>query len=351
MMVATTAARRGRKLTLDRHGLPAVISLHLSGSFFACGVWRACLFASLELVDFFHCPSRCEKEPKFKTKFVRASRARAGEVEPAEVAVPTNVLDFEKSSMEVFIELGLLTEAEFDAMTGLSGTATVLKAEMASLPNYVGGSANKNFFIITLDGLSCSQIHAMRRVRVSYEFGLSKEDVLLSAGKQLLEGQGTTVFSYHSAEQLDSRPKGLREDRGLSAIKSLQELKEKGSKMMAKAGVEPKPENGQAESSDEDGSAKRVKQHSSGRLQKAILNKRPKARARNSGSKSLGRGKDDPVAALEDPSVLPKVLQNVAQALKVTPRCFINLDVPRILTGERLMRSVDAVPWPSLELC
>ena len=281
--------------------------------------------------------ARCDEEPKFKAKFLRASQARAGEVDPEEVSAPSNVLDFEVSQMEVFMELGLLTEAEFDAMSGLTGS--LVKAEMVQLPSCLGGEADKNYFIVTLDGLTCDRIHAMRRLRVSYAFGLSKEDVLLSAAKQLLEGQGRVVHRYHYIDQLDNRPQVLQSDKGLANIKSMQDFKGKIEKAMLKAGkvVEKSDQGAEKESSDSEG-GKKVRQHSSGRL--------GKVQATACDQEAEGAtDREAEVAALEDDACIPVALQSVASALKVTPKCFANLHIDRILNGERLMRSVDAVPW------
>ena len=40
---------------------------------------------------------------------------------------------------------------------------------------------------------------------------------------------------------------------------------------------------------------------------------------------------------------MPKDLESVVEARGSTPKCFLNLHIPRILRGEKLMRSVDAV--------
>ena len=246
--------------------------------------------------------------------------------------------------MEVFLEVGLLTEAEFKTAVGLEGK--ILKAEpMSSLPSYLGGAKNQKFFICTLEGLPCDKIHSMRRMRISYKFGLTHEQVLLSAAKNLMAGQGKMTYEFHNAKQVSDRPTGLKDETGRDTLKSLNEWRSQFCVAVD-------------ESSEEDGSAKNEKTEkkvqvalASGRLQKAVAPKRlGKAKsAKGQGSvrsakKDKGRDKEaDHVAALEiDDDSLPPNLLAVCRALKSTPRCFLNLSPARILQGEKLMRSVDA---------
>ena len=59
---------------------------------------------------------RLDNDSKFKAKFCKACKRRAGELD-IDVDTPSDVKDFDVSSIEIFIELGLLTEAEFDAVS------------------------------------------------------------------------------------------------------------------------------------------------------------------------------------------------------------------------------------------
>ena len=294
--------------------------------------------------------SFCEEEPTPK-------RARASKDDDEDLADATSQAASRRSrasrgKSQALKKCHICGKSSFDAMSGLTGS--LVKAEMVQLPSCLGGEADKNYFIVTLDGLTCDRIHAMRRLRVSYAFGLSKEDVLLSAAKQLLEGQGRVVHRYHYIDQLDNRPQVLQSDKGLANIKSMQDFKGKIEKAMLKAGkvVEKSDQGAEKESSDSEG-GKKVRQHSSGRLGKvqatAIKRRKGPLSAkgvpkRDSGANSA-KNRESEVAALEDDACIPVVLQSVASALEVTPKCFANLHIDRILNGERLIRSVDAVPW------
>ena len=54
---------------------------------------------------------RWERDPKFKEQFQFARRVRLGE-EDAEIERPSNIMDFDRRGTMVFVDLGLLTEAE-----------------------------------------------------------------------------------------------------------------------------------------------------------------------------------------------------------------------------------------------
>ena len=288
---------------------------------------------------------RFDKEPKWRPKFSKAARIRAGEIDPPIWDTSSNVVDWETMEMEVVQELGLLSEAEFESLTAFAGSA--VKAEMQQVPSPLG--TDKSFFVITLDGLPCTVTNGMRKLCCKYRFGLTREDMLLTAARQLVEGQGKAVFTYHSEEQLKQRPKGLQADQQFKDLKSLDALKEKAQKALAKSGAAPA--NAKAESSseaadDEDGpKEKKLKVQQSGRLQKL-----PKPK-----KKTSKKGAAPEVALVDGGSEqVPKALESVVQARGAgnTPKCFTNLHIDRILMGEKLMRSVDAVGNREvLELC
>ena len=259
----------------------------------------------------------------------------------------SDVLDFETTSLEVFVELGLLSESEFESMSEMSGfSGAFLKAELVSLPSQFGGSVDKKYFLVTLDGFSCSEIHAMRRIKVSHAFGLSRKDILLSAAKQVMEGQGKAVFEYHAADQLSRRPKRLAEE--TAKVPSFLELKEKAAKakLASKQGEPCKVEESSSDpEADPAGPGeKKLKAHTSGRLatQRAPKKKAAAPKSVRGGKNGAKDSKDREEDDVEDISQVPQALSKVVESLRSTPRCFTNLDIGRILSGERLMRSVDA---------
>ena len=285
-------------------------------------------------------PSRLDKDPKFKSKFARACRLRNGEEDEsaADIPRPSNVKDFEENSMEIFVELGLLTEGEFEKLTGqacvnLSGP--VLKAEMIELPSQFG--MPKKFFLFSSEGLGCDIVHGLRRCRVSCRFGILHEELLLQAARQLIEGQGQAVFSFHAEQQLEKGPKGLTSDQSFNAVRTLDGLKERIQKLSSQKPA--KAESAQPASDDEppDG-CRKVQLAQSSRVARGVVQPKRKSAA----AKKRAAADRDEASILEDSDNIPQALQPVVAALKSTPRCFASCDPVRILNGERLMRSVDA---------
>ncbi|OLP90523.1 hypothetical protein AK812_SmicGene27867 [Symbiodinium microadriaticum] len=279
------------------------------------------------------CKEKFDKEPKWRPKFQKSARIRSGEIEAPQWDSEGNVLDWETTEMEITQELGLLSENEFESLAGFSGAA--IKGELQKVPSHLG--MDKSFFVITLDGLPCTVTNGMRKLRCKYRFGLTRQDMLLSAARQLVEGQGKVVFSYHSEEQLKQRPKGLQTEQQFKDLKSLDQLKEKVQKALAKSGAAPaktKDESSSEADEDDDGpKEKKLKIQQSGRLQKT-----PKPKRKSKGQKA---GEPE-VATVEGEGQVPKDLESVVEARGSTPKCFLNLHIPRILKGEKLMRSVDA---------
>ena len=154
--------------------------------------------------------------------------------------------------------------------SGLTGS--VLKAELEELPSHLGGSKGNKYFIVSLEGMSCSDIHSMRRMRVSCKFGLSHEQILLSAGKQLMEGQGSVLYEFHTSKHISNRPKHLKEEAGYHNIKTVEQLQSKVQKLMTNKGTaDGKRKEQKVSSSDgeneKEGGERRVKEFQSQRLQ------------------------------------------------------------------------------------
>ncbi|CAE7519439.1 unnamed protein product [Symbiodinium necroappetens] len=285
-----------------------------------------------------------DKDPKFKGKFMKACRVRAGEEDETghEIPRPSDVMDFEETSMEVFVELGLLTEAEFDKLSGLSSvnlTGPILRAEMIELPSQFG--LPKKFFLFSLEGLGCDIVHGLRRLRVSCRFGIRHEELLLLAARQLIEGQGRAVYSFHAAKQLENNPKGLTAETSFASIRTYDALKERIQKLskdkpLSKAEAAKPP----SDEESEDGTRK-VQPAESSRVARGVAVQPKRKSAKGAGRKKAGDQEE--VATVDgDPDQLPAALQPVVQALKQTPKCFLNCDPVRLLSGEKLMRSVDA---------
>ena len=79
------------------------------------------------------------------------------------------------------------------------------------------------------------------------------------------------------------------------------------------------------------------------------LNSVPLQKSKAKPSKKKGQAKEDvsEEEAVVEGTTLPPELQLVADELKSVPKCFFNLSIPRIIGGEKLMRSVEAARVPA----
>ena len=134
-------------------------------------------------------------------------------------------------------------------------------------------------------------------------------------------------------------------------IPSAESLKAKITADATKRGQEvskAKPQLDDQDSSDEDEDgqkAKRVMAAGPQRLQEEQAQPKRLSKGKAKRKKEMEDGDNDEVAAMEPgcSATFSQDLQIVINELKTIPKCFANLSPQRILNGEKLMRSVDAV--------
>ena len=84
---------------------------------------------------------------------------------------------------------------------------------------------NKPFFLLSLEGLSCSQIASVRKCKISYIDGARSSSIFLRAEDQLLADQGKYVMPYVLGAHMSDRPEVLQGSKVLGdKIPSLQDL-------------------------------------------------------------------------------------------------------------------------------
>ena len=84
--------------------------------------------------------------------------------------------------------------------------------ESFMLPNHLGQQSKH--YLVGLQGLPCDVIHSMRRIRYFTSAGVSHEEVLLMASRQLIEEQGGRLFKFHTGLQLQNNPPGMQSPDG-----------------------------------------------------------------------------------------------------------------------------------------
>ena len=315
------------------------------------------------------------QKPAFKNIFCLACRIRLGEAEA--FFARANVKDTETRGYRIFMEFGLLTESELEGLTGKKPQARQVPG--FSMQSQTGSL--QQMFLVTLDGLSCCQIHSMRRIEMYTSNALSQEELLLEAARQLHKEHAANVFEFNYAGLLKKNPVGLRDATGYRQhVKSVEQLR--SAELEAMIAVVPQEE---PISVDDDQPAT----HTSRRLQAE-----PKKRRRRKG----GEGTQSParsdaasaaasaaaasgsrpgsqlaaaVAKVEikseggrvyqvggrrassglDSDAMDPTLEEAALQMRSMPHCFKKLTIPRILQGDKLGNQINGARAPVAGIC
>ena len=293
-------------------------------------------------------------ESGFRNKFKRSCKVFSGEL-ASDVEIPSNLLDYRRQGYESYMEFGLLSEAEMLELNELQkGTPLPqsMKGKAVLLENYLGKKVLQ--FLISLRGLDCSTIHSIRRVKFHCSVGLSQEDMLLQAAKQLHRDQAHNNWTHNLKKQIECGPACMQEHNSYNSIQDLAGFKADIAKEAARRGedINKGKGSGKGKGSDSEDDAnssgprsKKVTGASARRFSEpAQPAKKPKSRVSKKGKQAGFEDDLNEVANVEVSSAdIEKSLQPVVDELKSTPKCFLNLSISRIFAGEKLMRSVDAV--------
>ena len=278
-------------------------------------------------------------------------------------------MDTETRGYRVFMQFGLLTEAELEKFTGKKPGA--LKVQGCSMPSQTG--SRQQMYLITLDDLSCCEVHAMRRIEMFTSLALSQEEFLLEASKQLHKEHATNVFQFNYEGVLQKNPVGLRDATGYRQhVKSLEQLR--GQEMEAMLEAEAVPSTEPIDVDDDQPAT-----HKSRRLQAEPKKTRKKRKAAESpdadrrsdaasvaasavASLAASGSQLAPVTKLElrsdggrvyrvgarkggsvGDSGMDPILEEVASAMKSVPNCFKKLTIPGLLRGDKCGNQINGV--------
>ncbi|CAE7689190.1 unnamed protein product [Symbiodinium sp. CCMP2592] len=303
-------------------------------------------------------PGKDANENGWRSEFSHCCAVHFGD-EESNVERPANVLDRQVQGYESYIEFALLSDAEFLELADLPEKTKISSAahKMVNLPNCFG--EDQSFRLVSLKGMDLGTIFSVQKVKFYCNVGLSMDELLLQASRQLQEDHAARIFAAAAKEQKDTAmPFTAAQRKNLQEIHTVESLKAKLVKDAARTGadllkpVETDPPEGASDDDMEDDATvgkKAVVKGLSSRLQKAVeeqtmaKGKQPKRKVGKQPDKKQKEDDADESAAIDSGSLeLPSGLEEVAESMQSIPKCFRSLSIPRILAGEKLMRSVDA---------
>lgn len=141
-----------------------------------------------------------KKDEKLKGELETALKILSGE-EEADINPTTSVLKDKMYQFTIFQDYGLLTETEYQNVTGV-------KPDKKSVfdANFHGPTENSKFYTLGLEGLPFDVLAAMRKVRISMTEGFTNRKHLLDPDTNLVRGQGKRVFDHLASCELPKRP-------------------------------------------------------------------------------------------------------------------------------------------------
>ena len=256
------------------------------------------------------------------------------------------VLDLENRGQKVFVEFGLLLDGEFEELVGKHAKPYVQETQ---LQNQHGSMQNVR--IISLAGLSCGQIHAMRRIQIFCNCCMSMQEMVLEAEKQLHEGQAELVFAFSQDKLLKKLPNVLKSPTA-QGIFTVQELMARDASQMAslidleampaapvsrraeaQAPITKKPGKNKRKASGDTPTAPSVSMFG------AEVTDIAKRAASDGGKRSKGPKSDSQVGEAGLPAGsegLPAELQRVVKGLGKVPDCFEGLSIEAVLSGKKI---------------
>ena len=263
----------------------------------------------------------------------------------------------------MYFEIGVLTESELTNLTSLPSTALKMKACKMQLED----GSRTPVHLVSLAGLSCGQVHGMRKMKVYCDSFTSHVELLLQAAQQLRQDQGAECFDFASAQAAKARPDPLSPV-GRLRVQSLADAIEtargitqsrlREQQLAAEEEEDASDNDGddlesllhKAEEREQEISLVKPQFSSMSKRQRVLepaKKKKAKRKASQSPDRSLAgksslislRGEEDEIV---DISALDPEMQMVASKYSTPPVCLKRLNVNRILAGEFLGRSIAA---------
>ena len=104
-------------------------------------------------------------------------------------------------SYTVFQDFGLVTETEYQKLTGMKPD----KKSVFDVP-FHHPNENSKLYTLGLEGLPADVIAGLRKVRISMADGFTLNTNLLDPSDNLVKSQGKRVFDHLADKQLGKRP-------------------------------------------------------------------------------------------------------------------------------------------------
>ena len=189
----------------------------------------------------------------------------------------------------------------------------------------------KPFYIISLSGLPCTVTNGMRKLKMQTSFGVSHEEMLVMAARQLKATQGKTTFDF-TCEMKRLTVEALSQ-------KIAQDMAKRGEIAKKAEKKDDDNESDDEEVSGDEVKTKKVQQSGFTRLANAQMQPAKRAKSTKGPARRTSKKTKPDEDLLEDEvalssGTLPQELQLVSDELNTTPKCFYNLDVARIFLGK-----------------
>lgn len=273
----------------------------------------------------------------------------------------------ECTGTEVYSEAGLVSESEFQRLVGCDPKTVGVKAVREENPKKKDSAEKfkvmneegqeQRLFLISLAGLSCGDVHSIKKVRIFWRVELQNQEHLMQASRQLSAAEPQRMYAFHRQDMLHSMPFGLRAS-GKLQLETVQSLKERFSSIQSqrKSREQDNDEEADSDSMDETPDKRGVvaprvarsrfaRAAPSEKTSNAATAKKRAAKAKS--AKSADDADEDCFLANEgeiSSLSLDSDMLNVAKVCKgypnKIPQCLVHLSVQRILSGEKLGRSI-----------
>ncbi len=173
-----------------------------------------------------------------------------------------SVYDQSLQGNEIYVEVGLLTEAEIAELIERVDGEKIDKLKTTDVKSFnckdhLGGSTT--MYLVSLRGIPCSEIHGLRRMKVFCSSIIHQDKILLEAHRQLQVQQHNKLYEHHAAKHISALPAGFHSTSGFKGIQTLADIqgkverkKQKMAEMAAAVGVGDSPQESEADSESEE---------------------------------------------------------------------------------------------------
>ncbi|CAJ1385033.1 unnamed protein product, partial [Effrenium voratum] len=173
------------------------------------------------------------------SEFKKARNIHVGE-DDRDFVTPADVQSSERRGLEVYSEVGLVSESEFQRLVGCLPSSLGVKAlgqEKSNnprrfTPTNEEGQEQKSLHLLSLEGLSCCEIHSIRKVKLYWQVNLQMTEALLEQAGQLSDLHPHRVYQYNQKTMLETLPDGLRAT-GRLKLNTVAALREKHASLQA----------------------------------------------------------------------------------------------------------------------